>query len=725
MSPNNTSSSQSHDPQDEIDLRQLAGTIWYYKWRIGWFTALTTTIGVIYALTSTPIYQADAMLEITNTKNQVLGELSDLLGGSQYTPIDTEMELIKSRLILGKSARDLGLDVSFQPQTNRWSKLFGQSDIPIDVQIGEFHVDVSKLNHTFTFVVTGKNSFNIITPEKKTYSGVVGQHLTLGNPNTRIIITKMSAPFGQTFSLTKYTELASIQKLRSSLSVSAKGKNVPIVNLSMTGTDPQAIQNALNRIIANYTEHNRNKDVQTAINGLKFINEELPRLEDKLREAENNLNTYRAKSGSLDVPNEARGTLESLNKIEMQMVDLRTEESVLSEVYTTEHPAYKALNDKIKVLEQAKDRLNRQISRMPETQQAIIRLTRDVEINQAIYVQLLNKRQELSILSASSQGNVRLIDAAVTAEKPIKPKKAIIVALAFVVGLMVSVLAALLSSLLRRGIASEEEIEALGLEVWSSVPLSETQSKRDKVFKRVSKHKHARTNTILALEEPTDISIEALRALRTSLHFRALGQDNKVVMVSGATPEVGKSFVSANLAVLMAQAGRKVLLIDADLRKGYLHTMMRTPEKNLGFSDILLSDKKKYDDMIQKTDMAGLSFVSVGSTAQRNPAELLTGNKLPEFLRWANKHYDHVVLDTPPILLVTDAAVIGQYVGTSLLVSRFGQTDLRELSTCISRFDVNKVKINGVILNGIERTASNYHGYYNKYTKYTKDNKDN
>ncbi len=720
MSSNNPPSQTQIQTDDEIDLAQLGGTLWFYKWRIGAFTLFCATIGVIVALSSTPIYQADAMLEITGTKNQVLGDLSDLMGVSQQAPTDTEIELIKSRLILGKSVNDLGLDLEVKPIYSFTDKLLPKSDTPPNITVSEFQVNSLWLNQSFKLIAQGENEYTIITPDDKSISGVVGKHLQI-TPDTRIMVSKISAPFGQEFSLTRYTQLASIERIRKSLAVAAKGKNVPILGLSMTGTDPVAIQNTLNRIIINYREHNRNKDVQTATSGLKFINEELPRLEDKLRDAENSLNTYRAKSGSLDVPTEAKGTLDSLNKLEMQMVDLRTEESVLSEVYTKEHPAYKALVEKIKVLEQAKERLNRQISRMPETQQAIIRLTRDVEINQAIYVQLLNKRQELSILSASSQGNVRLIDAAVTAEKPIKPKKAIMVLLATALGLFASAGYYLLTALLRRGISSEDEIEAMGLDVLSSIPLSNAQTKRDNVFKKLNKGKNARANSLLVLKDPTDPAIEALRALRTNLHFRSMGQDNKTVMISGATPEVGKSFVSANLAVLMAQAGRKVLLIDGDMRKGYLRTLLELPEGHKGLVDILSESSGKnnhYDAYIQKTSTEHLDFIGIGSTTPKNPSELLLGNKLPEFLKWANKHYDHIILDTPPVLAVTDAAVMGQYMGTSLLISRFGQTDARELDACVTRFAVNKVKIDGVILNGIERTASNYYGYANKYSEY-------
>ncbi|AUX61548.1 polysaccharide biosynthesis tyrosine autokinase [Simonsiella muelleri] len=720
------SSQQNHQTidDDEIDLTQLFGTLWFHKWKIIIVTVLCTLVGVLVALGSTPVYQADAMVEVTGTKNQILGELGDLLGGTPQAPTDTEIELIKSRLVLGKSVSDLGLDLVAKPEISFFNKVLGdKTDVQPEINVESFTVDALWLNREFELTYQGNQQFRIKTPEEKTFAGVIGQPLQI-NAETRLLVKKITAPVGQKFTLTKFTQLSTIEHLRKNLSVAAKGKNVPILSLSLTGTEPLQIQTTLAKIIENYMVQNREKEVQTARSGLDFINSELPRLSSVLEDAENKLNAYRARSGSLDVPAEAKSTLESLNKIEMQIVDLRTEESVLSGVYTHEHPAYKALEDKLKVLQQAKERLNKQISRMPETQQEIIRLTRDVDINQAIYVQLLNKQQELNILRASSQGNVRLIDQAITAEEPIKPKKKIIVLLAMMVGLFLSCGYYLIQSLMKQGISSEDEIEAMGLEVLSSVPLSDLQNKRDKFFRKNNKNKDIRSNSLLAIKDPTDPTIEALRALRTTLHFRSLDAKNKVVMISGAAPEVGKSFISANLAVLMAQAGRKILLIDGDMRKGYLHYLMQLPEKKQGLSNILQNDKlnknNPYDNYIQTTMVEGLDFVSLGTDVPKNPSELLLNNKLSVFLKWAEKHYDHIILDTPPVLAVTDAAVIGQYVGTTLLVTQFGKTDSRELATCAARFSVNHVKIDGVVLNGIQRTEKNYYSYGNYANKYAK-----
>lgn len=715
-----TNTRKAHSAQnadDEIDLSRLLSTLLFHKYQIGAAIAAGVLVGGLYAITATPVYRADAMLEISSNKNQILGNLSDILP-TQQSVADPEVELIRSRLVLGKAVEDLKLDTEVAPKYfPLLGKLWhGNSDDPV-AEVSVFTVSPQWHGKVFTLTAHNKTDFTLVTPDGDELAGKVGTALEI-NADSRLLVLKLLADEGQGFTLVKSSFLGTIDNMLLNLSAAPRGRNSPIIGLSYTGEKPEKIQAILNSIIRNYVRQNRDKDVQMAANGLNFITEELPRLKDDLQQAENKLNAYRAKSGSLDIPLEAKGALDNLAKIEMQITDLKTEEAGLAELYTREHPAYKALLDKLGILNQAKDRLSKQITAMPQTQQEIIRLTRDVEINQAIYVQLLNKQQELGILKASSQGNVRIIDQAMTAEKPIKPKKSMIVLLSAMVGGLLAAGWYLAKALLHRGINSADEIEALDLDVFASVPLSEVQRKRDKLWAKLKREipTHARANALLALKDPTDTAIEAIRALRTSLYFSMMDARNNVVMISGAIPGVGKSFVSANLAVVMAQSAKKILLIDGDMRKGYMHHLLET-EVNTGLAEILQDGQADYAAKIQHTAIANLDFISTGKTPG-NPSELLLNGRIGELLAWAGEAYDYVVLDTPPVLAVTDAAVMGQYAGVSLLVARFGQTAASELEACITRFANSKVRIDGVILNGIERTAQNYYSYENYAKKY-------
>ncbi|HFX6967767.1 TPA: polysaccharide biosynthesis tyrosine autokinase, partial [Klebsiella pneumoniae] len=323
------------------------------------------------------------------------------------------------------------------------------------------------------------------------------------------------------------------------------------------------------------------------------------------------------------------------------------------------------------------------------------------------------RQQELSIAKSSAIGNVRIIDNAVTQPKPVKPKKVLIVLLGFVFGGVISICIVLLRVFLRRGIESPEQLEELGINVYASVPVAEIISKTASKKGTFTKKQNDFDKGLLALVNPTDLAIEAIRGLRTSLHFAMMESRNNILMISGASPNAGKTFISSNLAAVISQSGKKVLFIDTDMRKGYAHKLFNVQPEN-GLSDYL-SKRIELEKVIKQTSIAGLEFISRGMIPP-NPAELLMHQRMGEFLNWANEHYDMVILDTPPILAVTDAAVIGNYAGTTLLVARFELNTTKEMTIAFKRFDQSGINVKGCILNGIVKKASSYYGYgYHHY----------
>lgn len=717
------SSSTNNIQDDEIDLLRLFAILWANKFKIFLVSIIGFFLAVLYVQTSPLIYRTDALLEITPKQNSVLSGLNELSGFGNRSEIENELDILKSRMILGQTVEQLQLDNWIAPNLSRFDQLImmwnnqklSKVELP---QIGLTYFYLSHqdwVNKSFKINVLSAKSYQLITPDEQSFLGEVNKPLVIKDKAELLIFDLPEEQIE--FSLAKLSFLNTIESLKRALQVQAKGKSSSLIELTYTGTDKRRAEFILNSIMDNYIEQNRNKDIKFAENGLTFIDNELPKLRYKLEEAENSLNAYRAKSGSLDIPTEARSALESLMRIEMQITELRVQEAGLAEMYTAEHPEYKALLDKINVLNQHRNRLNKQIASIPKTQQEVIRLNRDVEINQAIYVQLLNKQQELNIVKASSQGNVRIIDSASTGERYIKPQKLKTVAIAGIFSFILACGYFLLKASLFKGISTEKEIQELGLEVSASIPISESQKKSDRLFTRFKFRKgNARANTILALTNPTDVTVEALRALRTNIYFNTMNFRNPVIMISGASPEVGKSFISVNLAIIMAQSDKKVLLIDGDMRKGYLHYLINTAYPEQGLSSILLGDKN-YADKIQKSQVSNLDFLCSG-TPPENPAELLLTDNMEKFMQWAKRNYDYIFLDTPPVLAVTDPSIAGRFADYILLVSRFGFTTTKELQASMGRFSSNHLKINGVILNAIEKLAhvGAYEDHYYHYT---------
>lgn len=362
-----------------------------------------------------------------------------------------------------------------------------------------------------------------------------------------------------------------------------------------------------------------------------------------LDDAENKLNTFRQQNDSVDLSLEARSVLDSLVNIDAQLNQLTFKEAEISKLYTKEHPAYRTLLENRKTLESEKTELSKQVSALPKTQQEILRLTRDVDANQAVYMQLLNRQQELNITRASTVGNVRIVDPAVTLPGQIAPKSALIILGSVVLGLVLSLLFIILRTILHRGVESPAELEEAGINVYASVPLSEWQQKVDREFTQSGSRKR-HSETLLALNNPSDPAIEAVRSLRTSLHFAMLEARNNILMISGASPSIGKTFISSNLAALIAQAGQRVLLIDGDLRKGYVHEMLGLNNQK-GLTE-LLSNQTTLEASIQNSGITHFDIITRGQVPP-NPSELLMGSKLGNILEQASNSYDMVLVDTP------------------------------------------------------------------------------
>ena len=361
-------------------------------------------------------------------------------------------------------------------------------------------------------------------------------------------------------------------------------------------------------------------------------------------------------------------------------------------------------------LEENKAALESRITDLPETQQEILRLERAARVNQEIFVQLLNKQQEMRLVQAGTVGNVRILDSAVVQPSPIAPRSAQIMAISLLMGLLVAIAIVMLRYLLNRGIEVPRQLEEQGLSVYATVPLSGEQTRLSRGMKTgMHRFKRAGLRDLLALRHPTDLSIEALRSLRTSLHFAMMEAGDTRLMLTSSSPGVGKSFISVNLAAVCAQAGQKVLVIDGDMRKGHVHHAFHGDSER-GLSE-LLGGELGLEEAIRSTTVTGLDYIARGLSPP-NPSELLMQPSFSRLMADVSSRYDLVIIDTPPVLAVTDAAVIGKQVGISLLVARFGITQPGEIAATVEKLETSGISPKGAILNAMRRKASTRYSYY-------------
>lgn len=713
MTEKNRAVSTASKENEDVDLGRLVGTLIDHRWLIIGITSLFAVIGIIYTLFATPIYQADATVQVEqNEGNSLVNNISQMLPNSQPAS-STEIELINSRMIVGKTVQDLNLDTivtqKYFPIFGRgWARLMGEK--PGRIAVSRVTVPESIADEPLELRVIDKDNYTVEHDGAVVLKGRLG---ALASENgISLLVSDVSAEPGTVFEINKLSQLAATLQLLDELSVQDKGKDTGVLSISLTGDDPTRIKKIIDSISSNYLMQNVERKSEEAAKSLAFLKEQLPSVRASLNTAEDKLNRFRQANDSVDLSLEAKSVLDTIVDVEAKLNDLTFKEAEISKLYTKEHPAYRALLEKRITLQREKDKLDKRVGKMPQTQQEILRLTRDVDAGKEIYMQLLNKQQELSITKASTVGNVRIIDPAVTQPKPVAPKKTLIVIAITLLGGAIAVVTVLVKNMLHHGIESPDQLEEQGISVYASIPLSEWQQKKDIETILRNKKSNVRSKTLLAVGNPADLAIEAVRSLRTSLHFAMLESKNNVLMICGASPNIGKTFVSINLAAVIAQAGQRVLVIDADMRKGYSHSLLNTGWQN-GLSDILSQQVSK-ESSVRKTEVENLDFIPRG-TIPPNPSELLMGVRFKELIEWAEKNYDIVMIDTPPILAVTDAAIIGHNVGTSLMIARFGVNTVKEMEVSIRRFNQNGIDIKGVILNAVEKRASSYYGDYGYY----------
>ena len=730
MTDSSQSSPRAAAPaDDEIDLGRLFGLLLDHKWLIIAVTALFAFAGVVYALLATPVYQADALVQVERRSSiSPLGDLGSIFGEETDSRTSAEVQILRSRMVLGQVVDRLELDTVVTPASlpvlgdalrrrgiERPGFMAGRAAVwgGEHLELGRFEVAERLRGEPLTLESLGEGRYRLRLEGRELGEGQVGQLAQFLDGAIELRVAELTAASGAEFTLTKRSRAAAIRSLAGRFNVSEVGggrnASTGMLNLTLTGTDTREIKHALDTVAEVFLLQNVERQSAEAEQSLEFLQEQAPELRAQLSAAEDRLNDYRVDMDSVDLSSESRAAIEQFIEIERQLNELEFQEAELAQRFTRDHPSYQALLRQKRYLQDERAQLNQRVNQLPAAQQEVVRLTRDVEVTQAIYVNVLNKVQELQVAKAGTVGNVRIIDDALVGPGPIEPRKPLIVVLATLLGGMLSVGVVLVRGLLRRGVESPEQIEETGLPVYATVPLSDAQQK---LIKRI-KHKRDRkgqevATAVLAEKAPADTSIEALRSLRTSLHFAMMEAGDNRLVITGPSPGIGKSFISVNLAAVCAQAGQKVLVVDADMRKGHVHHAFGGKSEG-GLSE-LLSGKAGLHEVIRPGNQEGLSYIARGS-APPNPAELLTQQRFSDFLAQVSEQYDLVILDTPPVLAVTDAAVVAKQCATTLMVVRFQLNPVKEIQIATRRLENAGVSPKGAILNAMERKAATYYGY--------------
>jgi len=724
--------SQNTNTEDTIDLKELFFAL-IAQWKLIALCIILSLVFALLYLRATPnTYSVNALVQVEDSKGAsaaLLGDLSQMI--DQKSPAQSEIEILKSRLVLGSVIQALHLDLNISSTEDTFShRLFNKADYSTEYtpkavifNDGEKSFDIKqfdvpnyyldkKLSLSFK-----NNSFSLM--DLKTDEVVLKAPLNqLNQINTKYGLWKIAISSKDSFNSDYFVKKSSlptaVNTILANYSVAEKGKLTGILGLSYQGQDKEHITKVLNSILSAYSAQNVARRSAETAQTLKFLDEQLPELKKQLDDAEREFNKFRQQYNTVDVTKESELYLTQSINLETKKIELQQQQADLAAKYTSEHPAMREINAQLAALNKQISDLNGTLKRLPDLQRQYLQLYREVEVKTQLYTALLNSYQQLRIAKAGEIGNVRIVDTAVEPVEPIKPKKLQILILSIFLGGFLGTLLALLRNMLRTGVKDSTQIEReFDLPVYATVPRSPVQETRISILKK------KKSIPILAVKHSDDIAIESLRSIRTAIHFALASAKNNIIMIAGPAPEVGKSFISTNLATIFAQSDKKVLLIDADMRRGYLHKYFDV-EVKLGLSEFL-SNQAELSQIIHQAEVNGLNVITRGKSPT-NPSEMLGSQKFKALLDELSQQYDHIIIDTPPILAVTDGIIISQYAGVNLLIARYSKSQMKELELSLNRFEQAGVKVNGFILNDIQRTAGA--GYSYNYAYAYKANKE-
>ncbi|MFJ0023383.1 polysaccharide biosynthesis tyrosine autokinase [Acinetobacter baumannii] len=714
---------QNTKTEDSIDLKELFFSL-ITQWKlIALCTILSLVCALLYLRVKPNTYSVDALVQVEDSKGAsaaLLGDLSQMI--EQKSPAQAEIEILKSRLVLGSVIKDLHLNVQISSTENTLThRLLSGTEYKTEYtqksvifkdglksfEVREFEIPAYYLDKTL-HLNFDKQSLRLTDPktEEVILTVPLNQVNRVAGPHGLwkvAIFTKEQ--FDATYNITNLSLPATVSAISSNYSVAERGKLTGVLSLSYQGQDKEYITKVLNAILSTYSAQNIERRSAESAQTLKFLDEQLPDLKKQLDDAERQFNKFRQQYNTVDVTKESELYLTQSITLETKKAELEQKQAEMAAKYTAEHPAMREINGQIAAINKQIGELNSTLKQLPDVQRQYLQLYREVEVKTQLYTALLNSYQQLRIAKAGEIGNVRIVDTAVEPIEPIKPKKLQILILSILLGGFIGTVIALLRNMLRTGIKDSGQIEnELDLPVYATVPRSPIQESRVKILKK------KKSIPILAVKNSDDIAIESLRSIRTAIHFALANAKNNIIMIAGPSPEVGKSFISTNLATIFAQGNKRVLLIDADMRRGYMHKYFDVDVKP-GLSE-LLSGQADLQKVLHKTQVTNLDVITRGKSPT-NPSEILSSNQFKELLEQLQSQYDHIIIDTPPVLAVTDGIIISQYTGVNLIVARYAKSQMKELELTVNRFEQAGVKVNGFILNDIQRASAGYGYGYN------------
>lgn len=756
---------------DEIDIGQFIKDC-RAQWHYFLITGVVLVIaGIFYLKFTLPVYEATSSVLISESEQSgkniedILS--SDLFGTSLSIP--TEIGILRSRQVIQKTIDQLGLGVEYYntsgfpslplyptgPFLIRPDSLIRDIyDLPFEITLepdGQFVISTEyngKNLPAFDFATKGKTGQKVSHPY---FSFTVLRNDTIPMPES-----------ATTFRFIIRSRNKLTLEMRENLKVEALEKDADIVSLSYRDVVPRRAMDILNTIGKVYIARDVEDKAAVAALTLQFVDQQLGSVGEMLKGNEKAMQEFKEENRTVDLSEESRAMLQKLNELDLERVKNNIERTSLDNLYdyVVNHkdltdlapsslgipdpslislitrfqelqtrrnsaaygvkagtPTLKVIDQQIaetratliqninsirerleitaKTLDQELAKYESGVRKIPEVERELLGISRNFEVNQNIYTYLLQKKAETSIAQATVVSDNKILDTAALAEEPVAPSKKLTAVVILLLSGVLPAIFILVRNLLRTTVYNKDDISRI-----TDVPV-------------VGIVGHSQKGSVLAVKEkPRSAIAEAFRSIRTNLAFYGLNTGNKVIMITSSVGGEGKSFVSLNLATIISMQQKKVVIVGMDLRKPKLFNEFNF-RNDKGVSGYL-AGSSTLDEIIRSTGISGLDLITSGPVPP-NPAELLSKKATEELITELRNRYDYIIIDTPPLGLVSDALILLPFIDITLYIVRQGYSRLEYIRSLNDMYSERKLKNLSIILNDSDFRRNAGYGYGHNY----------
>ena len=722
-------------PEDGLDFKKMLAHLYRHMWIILGVAVCTFFIAILYTFTLQPQYQTTSLIQIhaQSTNSNMLGKLGYKAGGDSAS--DTQIALIRSRYILEPVTIQNNLNVSITPHylplIGKWkARLYHGNGVAKPflwlksyawggekIEIKQFTVPRNYIGQPLRLVASENNSYQLYSADNHLLlSGKVGEQLS--NAGIQLELASLNAHPGVEFILNYQSPALAQAGLARKLQITnVLGNDIAqstgIYQLKLTGNNPDETVKILNSIVNTAVANNAQQKMLDTQKTLEFLNQRMPEVKANLENTEDALNQYHVKNTTLSMMVASQMIVKQLTSVEQALSSLKSQRAELLQTYTPLHPLVIALTQKQAELEKKLEEIKIQIRKFPIANQEEINLLREVKIKTSMYVSILNNKHQMELVKAGLLGDVvALTDATPAIGVPLH--KAFTILMGFLIGAFLASIAVIIKSAFTKTVESSDQLEdELRVPVQAVLPHSRKQKLLEKSHQKGLETFGSALSAplILAKQEPDDITIESLRSLRVSLHMMTSSSSQKVLAMMGSLTNVGKSFVSLNLSQVIADTGKRTILIDADIRKGHLHRSLHQPKTN-GLSEFL-EGKCSLEDILRHIHDS-LFFISCG-THTAHPIQLFQNQRFKDLIAKLKQEFDQVIIDTPPVIPVADSLLIAQYCDIKLFVVSAGKDTIDDVKQAFKKARTNGIEINSIVLNHRKSLVPYGSRYYQRY----------